>query len=90
MWFHVLRNIDSATLEAFLAKFRLGLEDLAPIRAAWRAQLTIALVVLEKRLFLFRTVDSQQDWSSALRLVYVIRRGKFEVKDVNGWSVEVL
>lgn len=90
LWFHVLRNIDSVTLDALLAKFRRGLEDLASARAACRAQLTIALVVLEKRLFLFRTVDSQQDWSSALRLGYVVRRGRVEVSDDNGWSVEAL
>ena len=90
LWFHVLRNIDSVTLDALLAKFRRGLEDLASARAACRAQLTIALVVLEKRLFLFWTVDSQQDWSSALRLGYVVRLGRVEVSDDNGWSVEAL
>jgi hypothetical protein len=90
LWFHVLHNIDSVTLDVLLAKFRRGLEDLASARAACRAKLTIALVVLGKRLFLFRTVDSQQDWSCALRLGYVVRRGRVEVRDVNGWSIEAL
>jgi hypothetical protein len=90
LWFHVLQNIDSRTLHALLAKFHAGLEALGSVRGASNRQLTIAMVVLGKRLLLFRTIDVQTDSSRALGFEYVVRRGRVKVLNPNGWCVEDL
>ena len=83
-------KVDSGTLDALLVKFRLALEIMASECATCRTELTVAVVVLEKRLLLLRAVNIQTDWRGALRLGYVVRRGRVELNDVNGWCVGAL
>lgn len=90
LWFHVLRDVDSGSIGALLTKLRGALEIMVSECAAFRSELAVAIVVVEKRLLLWRTVDVRAGWSDALRLGYGVRRGRVEVNDRNGWCVEAL
>ena len=89
LWFHVLKNVDSGTLGSLFGKFREAFDELSSFRGDTPAALSFSIVVIEKRLWLFRTFGEDDDLDSAFgSLEYRVERGRVIVVDAGGWRVE--
>jgi hypothetical protein len=88
LWFHVLENAHSKTIPVLMAKFTQAIEDLRPLWQACMHTLTVCVVVLEKKFWLYRTLAPPHDSTPDLSIDYEVKGKKVVVRDAKSWNFE--